>query len=137
MNWNSESSDARRWASDERSDLCEHVERDRSLAFRVLCEDDSFGPVARFVACKQCYDESREEARKVHHICDDCGASVAREGGIMWKWFDFYAPQGDEPLFICLTCEESPTHAKRVERDSADYEREMRMYNRGMDRDDY
>ena len=34
-----------------------------------------------------------------------------------WRWYDFYAPQGDEPLEICKCCWEAPKHQERMLRD--------------------
>jgi len=124
MNWMSKTSDARRWAEDGRSDLCEHVERDRTLAYTVYREDDSFGPVGRYVACKKCADKADEEEAASIYRCDDCGRDVQRRAGRMWRWYDFYAPQGDEPLFICNQCESGPVHTARKRRDREEEQRE-------------
>jgi hypothetical protein len=45
-----------RWLEDDRSDLCQHVRADQMVAYAVLKEDDSFGPVVRMVVCKDCYE---------------------------------------------------------------------------------
>jgi len=35
----------------------------------------------------------------------------------MWRWFDFYAPQGDEELPVCSTCWNEPKHKQRLAED--------------------
>ena len=57
--------------------------------------------------------------------CDDCKQARARKDTIEWRWYDFYAPQGDEPLVICTECQSKPKHVKRVAKDEADYRYEM------------
>lgn len=126
MNWIGRSSDVARWIDDERSDLCDHVEADRTLAKTVITEDDTFGPVIRFVCCAFCAENEITERDKELHVCEDCNKSLPRIQGEFWRWYDFYAPQGDEPLFICLTCKNLPTHRNRVTRD-----REMMEAERG------
>jgi hypothetical protein len=36
-----------------------------------------------------------------------------------WKWYDFYAAQGDEPLLLCKECRNGERHKKRVAEDRA------------------
>lgn len=45
---------------------------------------------------------------------------VKRKDGAEWRWYDFYAPQGDEAPFICFACRALPKHLARVARDDAD-----------------
>jgi len=45
--------------------------------------------------------------------------------GFNWKWYDFYAAQGDEPLRICYACQKLAKHKTRVRRDREDYNAEF------------
>lgn len=62
-------------------------------------------------------------------VCHDCKKPFFKKDGIEWKWYDFYAAQGDEPLSICNQCRKGETHRHRVERDRVDYEEEMGRYD--------
>lgn len=57
--------------------------------------------------------------------CYDCKQPKFKYQVTEWKWYDFYAPQGDEPLVICDTCWDAPKHKERRRKDQADYNREM------------
>jgi len=132
MNWmstKSSPSEVSRWLADDRSDRCDHVEESPQLAYAVLCEDDSFGPVNRYVVCEQCYRDclDEEDAREV--VCRDCKKVLPMGECFEWKWYDFYAPQGDEPLIICLECEKLPRHKQRVAEDNKAYNEEMAYYD--------
>ena len=125
MNWCHNSFlGVQRWASDERSDLCEHVEADRKAAKAVLCEDDSFGPVGRYVVCMDCYYKAQEEEEQEIVQCDDCKSLKAKAVCREWKWYDFYSQQGDEALNICDDCRELPKHQNRVVKDDRDRKHE-------------
>ena len=88
-------------------------------------EMDSFGPVCIFISCHVC-EEANQEAEDNETVhCDDCKQARARKDTIEWRWYDFYAPQGDEPLVICTECQSKPKHVKRVAKDEADYRYEM------------
>lgn len=134
MNWNSkfDLSDSRALVSDDRTDRCEHVETDSKLAYIVLAEDDSFGPVLRNVVCKACYDAHTAEEDAELHTCEDCKCTVPRALGVFWRWYDFYAPQGDEPLFVCDKCLTAPKHIERRRKDAAEARAEDELY-RGYD----
>lgn len=104
---------------------CKHVEKAVSLAYTLHSEVDSHGPVSTHVNCKECSKKAEEEVENEEHVCHDCKQSVKMKDGYHWKWYDFYAAQGDEPLFICDVCAKEPTHRQRVARDRADYEAEF------------
>jgi hypothetical protein len=124
MNWlSSESAEARnvaRLLDSGHGEACEHVEVDRSLAVVVLKEDDSFGPVVRRVVCTQCLEthERYEAAQTV--VCHDCGAHKPAGECREWRCYDFYAPQGDEPLIVCKACWDLPAHKQRRADDRQD-----------------
>lgn len=111
---------------------CEHVEADPSVAVSDRTERDSFGIVSRYVCCAKCEEEAEERDEQVIHTCFDCGKKHAAKDGIAWKWYDFYAPQGDDPLHICNDCCAREKHINRVKRDREDYEAEMDRYEAEM-----
>lgn len=104
---------------------CEHVEQDINLAYVLHSEKDSFGPVGTHLVCKACDDQAEEEEGNEERVCCDCKQTVKRKDGGEWRWYDFYAPQGDVPLFICNPCRSLPKHLQRVARDLADYNDEF------------
>jgi hypothetical protein len=99
---------------------CEHVEKDINLAAVLRREMDSFGPVSSYVCCQACDTKALEEEDNEECVCRDCGMTVKKKDGIEWRWYDFYAPQGDEALFICNACKVLPKHQNRVARDDQD-----------------
>lgn len=104
---------------------CEHAEVDASVVAYVRYEKDSFGPVSSYACCEECDKKADEEEGNELHTCHDCNQDKPRKDGIEWKWYDFYAPQGDEPLFICNCCQKEPKHLQRVETDRRNYEEEF------------
>lgn len=138
MSWNSRSYDKKQiqfWTHDPQGEPCEHVAAGEE-GVALLKEDDSFGPVLRVVVCCACLDEAdRAEAERVD-TCDDCHALKPMSEIQEWRWYDFYAPQGDEPLLICDACRELPKHQERVRRDRAEREEEARQYAGYDDGDD-
>ena len=106
--------DMREW------DMCEHVEANHALAYEAISENDSFGIVDKIILCKACVD-SDEELHE--NKCTDCGAKAKdmRE----WRWFDFYAAQGDTPLYICKECWSLEKHSLRRQKDREEYRQEM------------
>lgn len=103
---------------------CDHVEADASLAHVVMFENDSFGREGH-VACKVCEDKADEEEGKEAVVCHDCKQDKEKKDTIEWKWYDFYAAQGDEPLIICDCCRGKEVHQNRVARDRAAYREEF------------
>ena len=96
---------------------CEHVEHDCTTAYAVFCEDDSFGPVGRYVVCKDCYLKEKQEEDERIDYCQDCGKALPQKELRVWRWYDFYAAQGDEPLVICDECWKAPKHQWRLQKD--------------------
>jgi len=96
---------------------CEHVEADIGSGVAVLCEDDSFGPVGRYAVCQACLDEHHKSRSEEKVTCDDCKQVKLRSETRQWRWYDFYAAQGDEALVICSTCKSLPKHKNRVRKD--------------------
>lgn len=99
---------------------CEHAEKDINLAQVVRREMDSFGPVSSYVCCKACDDKAAEEEDNQEVGCQDCKMVVKKKDTISWRWYDFYAAQGDEAVVICNACRVLPKHLDRVARDDQD-----------------
>lgn len=104
---------------------CSHVEADMAKGYALLSETDSFGPVATCLVCKECADAEKKRVGEEECVCHDCKKKVKRSEGGTWKWYDFYAAQGDIPLFLCNPCFSLPNHRARVQRDNDDYDREF------------
>lgn len=104
---------------------CDHVVGNIDLAYTMHSEKDSFGPVSTHVVCKECDKAIDEEEGNQECTCRDCKQTVKKKDGIEWKWYDFYAPQGDEPIFVCKACRSQPPHQNRLAKDRADYEAEF------------
>ncbi len=115
---------------------CEHAEADASVVAYVRYEKDSFGPVSSYACCAECDKRADEEEDNEIHTCHDCKQDKPQKDGIHWKWYDFYAAQGDEPLFICNCCRKEPKHLKRVEDDRRAHDEEFGSDDDNNDRDD-
>lgn len=109
----------------EEDSCCEHVEKDPSCATHNHKEMDTWGPVSTWVCCEACHKEAEEREGAELVTCHDCGQEVESKDTISWKWYDFYAPQGDEPLVICNECRVKEKHRERVRKDREDYDREF------------
>lgn len=107
---------------------CEHVEADMSKCSVVVTEMDSFGKVGEVALCADCMKKCDEEEGKEEVYCGDCKQTVLKSASREWRWYDFYAPQGDEPLIICKECLIKPKHIMRVKQDAFDREEEMSSY---------
>lgn len=105
-------------------DHCEHLNVG-DVAPYMVGEQDSFGPVARMGMCQECHDKYKEEQEQELEYCHDCGQEKPMKEMRQWRWYDFYAPQGDEPLMICDDCSVKDKHKERVRKDNEAYEREM------------
>lgn len=103
-------------------DPCEHLQ-EGDKAHVVHREMDSFGPVGEIALCEECENKRIEEKKASEEIetefCFDCNAEKVLKEMREWRPYDFYAPQGDEPLNICEECWEKPKHQKRVALDAA------------------
>ena len=113
----------------EEDGCCEHVEADPSCATYVRRENDSCGVVSSYVCCDACNEKAEKADDDELVTCFDCKQEVRKGDSIQWKWYDFYAPQGDEPLDICNNCRGKEKHLERLRRDRADYEAEMARYD--------
>lgn len=105
-------------------DHCEHLKVGQVAPYMVG-EQDSFGPVARMGMCKECHEKYQAQQDEELEYCHDCGQEKPMKEMREWRWYDFYSPQGDEPLIICDDCAVKDKHKERVRRDNEAYEREM------------
>ena len=113
---------------------CDHIELGKPA--HMVGEQDSFGPVTRFLECVECHEAAIKQQNEEEVHCYDCRKMVKQGNTIRWRWYDFYAPQGDEPLIICLDCTKLPTHQQRVAKDRADMLAELHG-DSSVDEDDY
>ena len=109
---------------------CEHVEEGISPVYVVVTEQDSFGPVGETAFCEACFAKAKAEEAEEEVFCPDCKQNVKKADTRTWKWYDFYAPQGDEPLIICKECWLKPKHQSRMARDEEEREEELSLYRR-------
>lgn len=133
MNWFTSTLVAHTSIDDKRAKVemwggCEHVQTDPSLLYKVSYENDSFGREG-YCMCQACSEQAHEEEMNQDVVCRDCDKTVKKKDTIDWKWYDFHAPQGDEPLTICNTCKSATKHQERVARDKFEYEQEMSSYD--------
>lgn len=121
----------------EESDYCDHCSAtDLSKAVGYFYENDSCGPVFRHIVCEECRAVCQKAEDEQPVMCHDCKLTVLVKDTINWRWYDFYAAQGDEPLVICKDCQGKETHIKRVARDREDYLHEFPEHDHD-DQDDH
>ena len=128
MNWftNGTISESAAAARDNsKDDLCEHVEADKTVARYWVAENDSFGIVGRCVMCTECWQKMKEAEAKEMCYCQDCKQEKPRSEVSEWRWYDFYAAQGDEPRMVCKACWVLPAHQRRMAQDKRDRDEEM------------
>ena len=107
---------------------CEHVKAGDSA--HVNQERDSFGIVGQAVLCDACHEAAEAAEGEETDFCYDCGQEKKIKDVIYWRWYDFYAPQGDDPLCICRDCWSKDKHQRRMAKDAADREAEDDYYSR-------
>lgn len=107
---------------------CEHVEADASKLHLVSYENDPWGREGHCL-CQQCAEKIAEAEDNEPRHCSDCNETKLAKEGAEWRWYDFYAAQGDKPLWICSSCRTAEKHQNRVARDREDYEAEMGQYD--------
>ncbi len=103
---------------------CEHVEADPSLLYVIQYENDSFGREG-YCICSDCLEKQEEEVGNEEVFCPDCKTKVLQKNTRTWRWYDFYAAQGDEALVICKECWDKEKHQARLRKDKADYDAEF------------
>lgn len=110
----------------EGADFCEHTSHeDISKVVGYFYEKDSFGWVSVYAVCEECRAESQAQIDESTVCCGYCKLSFPKKETFEWRWYDFYAAQGDEPLIVCNGCGNSDAHKHRVARDREDYEHEF------------
>ena len=108
------------------ADLCEHVtENGLAKAVGYFYERDSFGFVSVLICCEECREEIKKAEDATLVCCFDCKKQVLQGQTVAWKWYDFYAAQGDEPYIICNECRVKDTHKARVAKDNKEHGEEM------------
>jgi len=106
------------------NDCCDHVSENPLVMFAVWRENDSFGSEG-YCLCEDCYEAQQNQIEEEVHTCNDCnGDFTLASGGILWKWYDFYAAQGDEELPVCGECRKKNAHLTRLARDRRDREQD-------------
>lgn len=119
------------------ADYCDHVTADDlSKAVGYSYESDSFGLVAALICCEPCRERFQAAEAEVPTTCHDCGQKHPRKEVTAWKWYDFYAPQGDEPIEVCNGCWTLEKHQQRLARDVEDYNNEHGIDDADEDDDD-
>lgn len=116
-------------------DQCDHLEDNPNQPVYVTYEYDSFGIVSSYAACESCDEKDKEELEETTEVCRDCKQPTKVKDGSHWQWYDFYAPQGDEAIFICNECWNKPSHQRRMAKDKRD--EEMDLARQYFDDDDY
>ena len=106
---------------------CEHCEEDPSKVYAVFYENDPWGREGHCL-CESCYDKAIEEEGEEILTCHDCGAEHPKKEMRIWRWYDFYAAQGDEPIIVCPKCRVAEKHIQRVRKDEADMNDELDRY---------
>lgn len=104
---------------------CEHAESDASTVAWVHYENDTSGIVGSYACCSACHQKADEEEDNELHVCVDCMEEKPLKDGVEWKWYDFYAAQGDTPMFVCDCCRPKEKHQARLAKDRRDYEDEF------------
>ena len=113
---------------------CEHVEADPGKLYVVHYENDSFGREG-YCLCEECDTEREEDEGNQLYTCTDCKVKFPLKDMLVWKWYDFFAVQGDEPLHLCKSCYAAPKHQERIRKDQEDRDWELGRYS--PDSDDF
>lgn len=130
MSWLSDCPCAKLTTIPDYADACEHVEADPTKAVHLFKEDDSFGPVGRYYTCEACREKTQKENDDADVTCDDCKGEFKKGETSEWRWYDFYAAQGDEPYVLCESCRKADKHKERVRKDRATREEEDEYYRK-------
>lgn len=120
----------------EEMEHCTHL-KVGEVAYRVDAEYDSFGPLDFFAMCKECAEEQDRLAGEEEVTCDDCKGEFKKKDTIEWRWYDFYAAQGDEPVCLCIACSKAQKHLDRVAKDRYERDLELGEVEESSDEDDY
>ena len=121
------------------ADYCEHcTKEDLSKAVGYFYERDDSGLVFAHIVCEECRVSCETAAGEQDTTCVDCLQTVKVKDTIDWRWYDFCASSGDEPLIVCKCCQERDVHIARVERydDAVIYEQRQDEEDEPEDEDD-
>jgi hypothetical protein len=108
---------------------CDHVIQDPNLLYVIQYENDSFGREG-YCSCQACYEAGQVEAGQRIVTCQECHGEFPKSETMTWRWYDFYAAQGDEAMVLCKTCYAGPKHQARMEKDRQDADEEHAYYAR-------
>jgi len=101
------------------TDFCPHVTpEDTSKGIGFFYEKDTFGYVFTEITCQECKVEAQKAIDEEPTCCADCKQDKPRREVKRWVWYDFYAPQGDEPRMVCNDCWKLPAHQQRMKDDA-------------------
>ena len=106
-------------------DHCEHL-KEGDTAYIIHEERDSFGTVSAYAECAACAEQRQNDEQERQVVCKDCLQRFRKADTSEWRWYDFYAPQGDEALVLCHGCWKAPKHVARMRKDEED-----RLYEMG------
>jgi len=106
-------------------EACDHVRENSELAVAIFTEKDSFGPLCWYAVCEECYQKTVKDEDAEVCACHQCKTVMTRGKLYAWKWYDFYAEQGDEPMLLCSTCRNSEQHKERVAEDRRHRKKEL------------
>lgn len=124
MNWFTHSHHSTGQVLIEYNDSCVHMDENLEQPCVLSKENDSFG-FEGYLMCIPCWEKAQAEVAEELCGCRDCKKQVPRGEGIEWRWYDFYAPQGDEAMFICGDCTKLDKHLQRVAKDRRDRDIEL------------
>ena len=105
-------------------DHCEHLKVGEKY-HRMSQENDSFGIVGQWAGCEACCAAADAVEAEEQVGCTYCKVLKPRSETRLWRWYDFYAAQGDIPLCVCKECWDKPSHQRRMASDKADEDWEM------------
>lgn len=105
----------------EEDDTCGHL-KVGERAFNTVVESDTLAPSTEsYHECEACYNSRMVELTN----CPCCSRQIEVGDLREWRWYGFYAPQGDEPITLCVKCWDEPTHQRRIQRSREDMEWEQ------------
>lgn len=103
---------------------CDHLEVGQKSAMCV-CENDGLGAPAEYHFCAKCWEKEKEAEAMETDMCYDCRGTFTNANLVEWKPYDYIPQEDGDPIKICITCQDRPTHINRVDKNKAAYEAEF------------